>query len=176
MRNALIVLLIVGLSILAACKAREPAGEEPMEPKQVTQDQTPQSAAANYEVMPGDTVVLELSIYHPRHIYLTSKEPVVVLAPFDSGYTFEKKRYTLVQSRFPMFIKFKVSRTAPRGQTSLKMAMQVTYAEKADESVHTRNVLLDVPLNIMEIQSGRRTRIQRIPVEHFLDVTPKVVN
>jgi hypothetical protein len=119
--------------------------------------------------MPGDKVYLELSIYHPKHIYLTGEVPVSVLAPGGAGLHFAQPQYDLSSPHFPLIIMFEVTREAPARPYTLRLGLRVSYADKADDVVQTRHVVLSVPLLITK-RLPRRPKIVHVPLEHYLQL------
>jgi len=171
-RMMIAALLMVALTFLA-CGQKAPSGEESMEPKQAVAVGALAEGTDVPEVMPGDEVLLELTVYHPRYVYLTGGSPVEILPPRDTGLEFKEKRYRLTLPRFPLVIPFKVTRDARRGAFMLKLGMRVTCANKADDSIQIKHVLLQVPLKIVKRTAGRRAQKLIVPLEHFLQVEPE---
>lgn len=177
MRRLMIVVVALLLVAGAACQSKnDVVTEEPLEPKDVAREVNSAltKGADALVLVPGDKVVLELTVYHPPIVYLTGKTPVSVLAPADRGFEFEERRVEMTQPRFPLSIPFTVTRENKGGFKKLVMGMRVTYAYKADGQERQKNVLLEVPLEIDQRLQRMRTTV-RVPIEHFLKIQEDIV-
>jgi len=177
MRRFLIVVLALTLCAGLACQNRdEVVTEEPLEPKpQPRENNAALTKGAEVPlVVPGDKVVLELTVFHPPVVYLTGEVPVSVLAPADRGFEFEQTRVDLTQPRFPLSIPFTVTNENKGGAKTLYLGLRVNYAFKADGDTHQKNVLLEVPLEIDSRIRRPRTTL-RVPIEHFLKIQEDIV-
>ncbi|HPM78095.1 MAG TPA: hypothetical protein PK961_13460 [bacterium] len=169
MRNYLIVCLAILVLFTAACnKKAEVAGEEAMEPKpEATEEDTgiglPQVAA-------GDHLLVELTVYHPRYVYLSGDSPVTVFTPAMPGFTFLEKKIDMKTPSFPMIINCAVDRNAPKGKNVLKLGVKITYTDKADESTSHHNALVEVPVQVIPQNTARMPQNVNIPVEHYLEL------
>ncbi len=175
MRRLTVFLLALTLCLTIACeKKSDVVTEEALEPKAIPEE-TPEAPEgfAGPTVPWGAPIVLELTVFHEPTIFLTGKKPVVIFAPADRCWDFEKKTFTLDKPYFPLKIPFKISRECKAGPQVLRMGMRVTYAHKADETIKERNVLLEVPLNVQKVQRPRTA--VRVPVEHFLELGEEIV-
>ena len=168
MRRAVIVVLVLAV-VLAACGKKQETGEEPMTP----QPNIPRGDLADGtnvpEVMPGDRVYLELTVYHPRYVYLSGKVPVSVLPPGVPGLVFEKTQYDMTSPSFPMIIPFEVTREVARAPVTLRVGLRVSYANKAVNSEQVRHEMLNVPLVVTK-RTTRKPKIVHLPLEHYLQV------
>lgn len=157
------LLAVLALALFPACGEKQRGGEESLERR------TGQTAEeTDHRIMPGDTVQLHLTVYLPRTAYLINNEAVVVLPPRHPGWEFEQTRYAVSYPTFPLIIPFKVTQKAPYGQVKMKLGLQITYADKADDSVNTHNSIIEVPLDISLQVGARRPATIKVPVEYSM--------
>jgi hypothetical protein len=178
MRTVVILALALVLCGVLACdKAGDVVTEQPLGPKAGQGGGVPADQPATPEypvVVHGEKVVLELTVYHPPTVYLVGAAPVQVLAPADPKWMFDEKLIKLKQAHFPLEVPFQISRECPLGPQKITLGVRVSYAYKADNAQRERNMLIDVVLDV-EKKPGRVHRAVRVPVEHFLDVAPNIV-
>lgn len=174
MRKWMLIVFCLLLATAVSCQKTETAGEEPFAPKEYAATGGQSESVELPEVAPGDTVILELTIYSSRDLFLTGKKPVVVMPPAEPAYEFDKKSYQLAQPRFPMQIVFKITRDAPREETIVKLGLRLTYAYRANNTRHMRNALLEIPLDIKKRTVNRSPKRIRLPIEYFLESTKEI--
>ncbi len=169
MRNTLIVCLAIFLLFAVACKSKtEVAGEETMEPKPEAAEED--TGIGLPQVAAGDHILIELTVYHPRYVYLSGESPVTVYTPAMPGFTFLEKKIDMKTPSFPMIINCAVDRAAPKGKNVIKLGVKVTYTDKADESTSHKNALLEVPVQIIGQTTQRMPQNVNIPLEHYLEL------
>jgi len=168
MPRVLIVCLIL-LMAFSACGKKERGGEEAMSPKPNMPHGDLADGANPPEIMPGDKVYLELTIFHPRYIHLTGSPAVSVLTPGIPGLKFEKTQYDLTTAGFPMLIPFEILRDAPHKPYILRFGLRISYAFKADEIPLVRHEMLDVPVVITK-RLLRQPRVVHLPLEHHMQI------
>ena len=169
MRKSIIVCLVLLLMFAVACtKKEEVAGEEEMEPK--IQATEVDDGLGLPQVSPSDKLSIELTIYHPRHIYLSGTSPVTVFTPAMPGFEFTFKKINMTTPSFPMIITCDINRKAPKGKNVIKLGIRVTYTEKANETSSEKIALLEVPIQVVYHTAKRIPKIVKIPLEHYLEL------